>query len=148
MSNQFKKPNLKDLAPFGPFEFGGTRYHEYRRRWLAGERPMPNNTNGYFIRVKHEKPISLIRKTNGKTKHLLGLDTEYFDREVWFCKEPWSPRLSVAIEWFLKRSKRKLDDIPKATRLLIRKGRKNGASIETLAKNYKTTRKIVRKIIH
>ena len=138
------EPTLRDLAPFGPFEYAGTRYHEYRKRWLAGERP---ENNGYFIRVKNSKPVSLVKKTNGKSRHLLGLDLQFFDREVWVCKEPYSPQLTVAIEWFQKKYKRQLPDLSQGTRVDIRQARKIGASVATLAKNYGITRKTVQEII-
>jgi len=150
-----KKPTLQDLATFGPSKVGGSRCHGYQRRWIAGERPErqkrlpfpPGKELNYYLRLKNHKALSIVKEQNYQFFHVAGLDVQVFDEEVWLCKGPESRRLMVAIDWFRSKYKRKKDEFTGKMRGDIREARREGASVERIARNYSTTRRTVREIV-
>jgi len=155
MYNQ-TKPSLKDLAAFGPFEVGSWQYHDYRRRWLAGERPHKKKraTCGpigkgphYYVRLWKKKPITLVKKRDGKCHFMMGLDVTVFDDEVLICNDHHSERLTVAIEFFRTKYPRNIKDLSRTQMADIKTAKKNGATNESIAVSYQLKKVDVRKVL-
>ena len=112
----------------------------------------PTNPN-YFIRLKtikgKSKPISLVRQLeSGQYCHLMGLDTQLFDEEIWVTDSPTSNRLTVAIHWFAKKYKRSYSELTGVERQAIKTARMNGAAFSTISKIYRISASTARKVVH
>ena len=112
----------------------------------------PTNPN-YFIRLKtikgKSKPISLVRQLeSGQYCHLMGLDTQLFDEEIWVTDSPTSNRLTVTIDWFTKKYKRSYSELTGVEKQSIRTARTNGAAFSTIAKIHRISASTARKVVH
>jgi hypothetical protein len=112
----------------------------------------PANPN-YFIRLKtvkgKPKPITLVKQlASGLYCHLMGLDTQLFDEEIWVTDSSTSNRLTVAIDWFAKKYKRSYSELTGVEKQAIKTARMNGAAFSTIAKIYRVSASTARNVVH
>ena len=103
----------------------------------------------YYIRLKNGKPISLVKEENFRFKHILGLDIQRFDEQVYLCSLTASEKLSTSIGWFQKKYKKHTRDFTAVQITAIKHARKEcGAGLAKLADVYQTTPKVIQDITH